>query len=188
MDDKKIIELVKYGNPTKCLEVLYKSEYPKLKKYIIRNSGSDDDAKDIFQEVIMTFFTHVKLGKFKEENQIGGFMYIVGINLWKKKCGKAVATEEIHADMISENHTYEYLFDKEKKELVTRVFQQLGEICHQLLTKVIFERTSMKEIAIQMDFPSVDATKVKHHRCKKKLIEIVAKNKSYQEQFRELFN
>jgi DNA-directed RNA polymerase specialized sigma24 family protein len=34
-------------------EILYKFYYPSVKNFILKNNGTEDDAKDIFQETII---------------------------------------------------------------------------------------------------------------------------------------
>lgn len=174
--DQRIIEEIRKGDPMGLVGELYNSEFPKIRSYIVNNSGTDDDARDVFQETLMTLFSHIKLGKYKEEYEIGGFMYVVAMNQWKRKN----KNRPIHVDIsttqvydISENETYSALFDDEKKDFVNALFDQLGDTCKKLLTHSIFEKISMKELCKKMGYGSVDSTKTKHYKCKQRLIKLV---------------
>ena len=64
---------------------LYKSYFPLVMQYIVNNSGTVDDAKDIFQEVALLYY---KICQKKEPGQITNEKYyILGMtkNIWLKK-------------------------------------------------------------------------------------------------------
>lgn len=91
---KEVVEAILSGENTKALNYLYKSSLPQIIKYVCMNSGSEDEAKDIFQDAVVSLFTTVKLGKYDIEKDVNGFLYFVSRNLWinyvKKKrtlCG-----------------------------------------------------------------------------------------------------
>lgn len=158
------------------LQELYLSEFPKISSYILKNSGTIDDARDIFQETVMTLFSHVKLNKFKEEYEIGGFMFVVARNNWKRKNRHKVEfvnIEDKEPIDFFENDTYDQLFEKEKKDFVNNLFDQLGESCKKILTLTIFEKNSMADLTELLGYSSVDSTKTKHYKCKQRLIKLV---------------
>ncbi|MCG8698694.1 MAG: hypothetical protein MI922_11635, partial [Bacteroidales bacterium] len=95
--DKEIIECLKTGNNSKALEFLYLDIFPKVKSYVISNSGNEDDALDIFQDAIVTLCNQIKLKKFNPEYQVAGFVYSVCRNMWinrAKRNKKMVYTSE----------------------------------------------------------------------------------------------
>ncbi len=47
-------------NDLSILKKIYKESLPEVIKYVKRNSGNIDDAKDVFQEGIMVIFRKVK--------------------------------------------------------------------------------------------------------------------------------
>ncbi len=189
MSEQEILIQVKFGDPTKCLEYLYKVEFPKIRNYIKRNSGNEDDAKDVFQESLMTFFTYVKLGKFNESYQIGAFLFAIGRNSWKKSQGKLKETIEVNPELlqeINENYTYEYLFDKEKKAIIAQLFNQVGETCKQLFRLIIFEKQSILETSEQLGIGTAETVKVRYHRCKQKLSALVSTNQQLKNQLLDI--
>ena len=49
MTDEKVLELIRSGNE-KALEFLYRKNYRMVVRLIMRNSGTEEEAKDVFQE------------------------------------------------------------------------------------------------------------------------------------------
>ncbi|MEO7490643.1 MAG: hypothetical protein ABIU77_26235 [Ferruginibacter sp.] len=55
MTDSAIIEHLKHQRYTKAVQGLY-GIYPAVKKYIIANSGTKEDAEDIFQDALVVLY------------------------------------------------------------------------------------------------------------------------------------
>jgi DNA-directed RNA polymerase specialized sigma24 family protein len=79
--DKEILGAIGKGDD-RVLEHLYKQVLPKVKSYIARNSGNNEDARDIFQDAVVIFYKYVKTGKFDVQHDIAGFIFSVSKNLW----------------------------------------------------------------------------------------------------------
>lgn len=190
IDKTTILQSIRNGDPMNHLEVLYKEEFPKMQKYVFKNNGNEADAMDVFQETIMVFFSHVKLGKFKEEYDIGAFMFVVGRNIWRKKNKNKILQEPIEADYngycLSED-PYEEIFSNEKKDLIKQLFFQLGENCKAILSAVIYDRLSMREIADKYGYASEVTAKTRHYKCKQRLIKLVKANKHIENEIRYSF-
>ena len=186
--DKEIIRAISEGDPMNCVDQLYQTEYPKLKRYIIKNSGNEEDAKDLFQESIMTLFSHIKLKKFKEEYSIGGFLYIVGCNAWKKRCKKRkleIISDDIPAENFSENLTYNHLFNQERQQAIKRIFSKLGDNCTKLLKAVIYDNKSHREIMSEFGYSSEATSRTSLFKCKKRLAKIAKENTSLESYLKE---
>ena len=154
----------------------------------MKNSGSEDDAKDIFQDAVLIFYKHVKTGKFNDEKEIAGFIFSVSRNLWinlaKKKKRPVELTDEA-VTIEEDNNIADHLITKELEEFVIRMFTLLGETCKTLLIYSIYHKMSMKEIMEKMKFTSENVAKTKHYKCKQRLIGIVKDNASVKDMLKE---
>jgi DNA-directed RNA polymerase specialized sigma24 family protein len=75
-----IIECIRSGKDNEALKYLYKDPLRKVRKFILNNSGTLDDANDVFQDAIIALFHYVKQGKYKEEYDLDGFIFKVAKN------------------------------------------------------------------------------------------------------------
>ena len=66
--DKDIIESLKEGRNTQILEHLYEKVLPKISRYIRKNSGTEDDAFDIFQDGVIIFYKYLITGRYNSNN------------------------------------------------------------------------------------------------------------------------
>lgn len=174
--DKDVLKAIREGNDDKALRYLYSKVLPRIRRYIMQNSGSEDDARDVFQDAVLIFYKHVKLGRFDENKEIAGFIFSVGRNLWinlaKKKNRVVELTDEANTLEEGENAT-EQLISQEREAYVMKMFSMLGETCKTLLIYSIYDKLSMKEIREKMGFSSENVAKTKHYKCKQRLIGLV---------------
>lgn len=176
ISDKEILEQIKNGDPMNTMEVLYAREFPKIRSYILKNNGNDEDARDIFQEVIMKLFTHIKLGKFNEEYELAGFMFTVGRNAWRKQAGRAMNTSDLDVAKASGQHAdnmYDKIFDDERKSVVEELLNSVGENCKQILKLVLFDNIPLKKVAKLLGYATETTAKTRHYKCKQRLIKKV---------------
>src|ERR1700742_4885568 len=47
---------------------IYKAHYMVIKQYVMKNSGSEDEAKDLFQEGIIALWDNIHSEKYKHTN------------------------------------------------------------------------------------------------------------------------
>ncbi|HVD96850.1 MAG TPA: sigma-70 family RNA polymerase sigma factor [Cytophagaceae bacterium] len=177
--DKEILNSIRAGKEDSALTFLYKKVLPKVKHYILGNSGDEEEAFDIFQDAIMIFYKQVKTDKFKEEYEIAGFIYSVSRNLWinrvKQKNRNVSMPETLHHES-NEPGLLEGLISKEREEYIMNMLSELGERCKELLLNSIYHKFSMKEICEKMGFSTEDAAKTRNYKCKQKLIALVKDN------------
>lgn len=166
------------------LKYFYEKVFPGIRRYILNNSGTEADAKDVFQDAVMIFYKQVKLGKYKEEYEINGFIYSVSRNLWINtvlRKNKTVALDDTLPISEYAKSASDDLITKEREAFILGIFTQLGEVCKQLLIYSIFDNLSMKEIKEKMGFSSENVAKTKHYKCKQRLISLVKDYKPIKE-------
>jgi RNA polymerase sigma factor (sigma-70 family) len=160
----------------KALGVIYKSNKEKVCSYILGNSGSQDEAKDIFQEAVIAFYENVRDGKFKEESAIGTYLYSIAKFKWLNQLKKNQVRTHHHEKAIREEFTESPLatiLEDEQKKGVLDVLGQLGVICQQLLIETIYHNTSMKELAESGGYSSEQVVRNKKYKCLQKLKELI---------------
>ena len=186
--DREIIKAIIDGKDGEVVGSLYESILPNVRKYVMSNNGSAEDAFDIFQDALIVFFKLVVSRKFDADKyKIHGFIYTVTKNLWinkTKKQARALRWEKTNVHETREEPFLDLLISEEKKRLLESVFSTLGDKCVEILTLSIYQRLSMKEIAAKVGLPSEDAAKVKTYRCRKMLSEKVKADKHLLEQLR----
>jgi RNA polymerase sigma factor (sigma-70 family) len=186
MTDRAILDAIHRGEDS-ILEYLYKRVLPKVKSYIIKNNGSEDDARDIFQDAVLIFYKYVKLGKFDEKNDIAGFIFSISRNLWINLAKKKNRLSELSEDVLTLPHSdnaADDLITKEREEFVMKLFSQLGDSCKTILLYSIYHKLSMKEIKEKMGFTSENVAKTRNYKCKQRLMNLVKGSVSIKDMLR----
>ena len=177
---QEIAHKIKTAQDKEILNWLYSNVYPKIRRYVVSNNGSVDDSKDVFQEAVLVLYKQVIENKYDLIKDIEGYLITVSRNVWVNNCRRTkrhvkfeLADNPIHV----EDNALINLIMAEKWDAFQRLFDMIGERCKQLLHYSTYEKISMEEIAVKMQFSNANAAKTSNYRCKQKLIELVASNK-----------
>lgn len=180
--EHEIPELIKQGNDKHVITELYKIVFPKVKKYIARHNGIEDDAFDVFQDSILYFYKQVVEGTFNDKYTVYGYLFRLSINRWlnKIKRDKRVSlSENIDSNVFGGFIDAEFkdiALLTEDENLLEKLFSNIGEKCIELLTYTIYYSLMAEDIALRMGFKSEGAVKMQLKRCREKLFTEVENN------------
>lgn len=164
------------GNDRNAIETIYRAHYSMIQTLVINNSGTSDDARDIFQEAIIVLYEKAKSGSFELHAQLKTYIYEVCRRLWLKKLAinqrfsgdLANAPETIATDEDIE------LYEHRAKdfELMEQALQHLGEPCKELLESYYIRKKNMSEIAKEFGYTNADNAKNQKYKCLMRLKKI----------------
>ena len=164
------------ANDRKSVESIYRNHYSMIQTLIINNSGTSDDARDIFQEAIIVLYEKAKSGSFELHAQLKTYIYAVCRRLWLKRLityqrysgDLANAPESIATDddiEMYEHRTQDF-------ELMEKALQHLGEPCKELLESYYLKKKNMSEIAREFGYTNADNAKNQKYKCLMRLKKI----------------
>lgn len=168
MKDREILDKIAKGDES-ALKYLYKKYYRMMTKLVISNNGSEDEAKDIYQDALIVFWQKVIGGQLILTSRISTYLYSVCLNLWRKELDRKnrLSHEERDEAQYMDN-------DREEREkIIHECINELGDTCKRILTYYYFEKMSMQDIAEKLDFANTDTAKTKKYKCKKRLDQLV---------------
>lgn len=168
MDEKEIFERICSGDE-KALEFIYQKYYRMMTKLVITNSGTEEEARDVYQDALVVFWQKARSGKLVMTSKISTYVYSICQNLWRKELDrkKRLSNEEKDAPQTLDFDT------PEREKIIAKCIDQLGETCKRVLMYYYFDELSMQEIADKMGFANTDTAKTKKYKCKQKLDELV---------------
>lgn len=169
--DKEIIKGIKTGNG-KVLKFVYKNHFPAIRNMIVNNSGTNDDAEDIFQDALVITYKNLVYREVVLSSTIKTYVYAICRNLWLQKITKAGKNRERNNEMKYETNIIaeeeNNMQESGKYELYRKHFRLLSEDCRKILT-MFLKKIPLKDIAATMNHKSVDYTKTRKYLCKKAL-------------------
>lgn len=168
MKDKEILERIGQGDE-KALDYLYTKYYRMMVKMVKDNSGTEDEAKDVYQEALLAFWQRAASRKLVLTSKISTYLYSICQNLWRKELDKK--RRLTHEEVDGEDHQrYEA---EERLRIVQECMNELGDVCRKVLTYYYFDGLSMTDIAKKLNFSNTDTAKTKKYKCKKKLDSLI---------------
>ena len=72
------IEAIK-ANDHGFLQWLYREYYPQTEAYVLQNSGTTDEAKDVYQEAFIAMWRNVQMNRFEPKNDHSLAAYLLQI-------------------------------------------------------------------------------------------------------------
>lgn len=176
----KLLNSEKESEIDKGLNCLFRNCSKIILKFILANKGTEDEAKDVIQDSIIIFYEQVKNKNLVLDCTINTYMYSVSRNLWLKKLAyKSRFINELSEYIVIDNVLTEGFDDDIRNNKFIKLFNELGESCRVILLYYYYDKLSMKEIMIRMNFKSEQAAKNKKYKCLNYLREIVLNNKDF---------
>ncbi len=163
------------------LKEVYIKLLPQLEKHVLRNSGTAQDAKDLFQEAMVITYKKTKDPSFILTSSIETFIFSVGKRKWLYELRKRKEQTGITEPIEDEGNTIEEIIIKdEKQKLYLQHFNQLSPKCQEVL-KLFFSGLKMNEIAKNLGFSSEGYTRKRKHECQDKLLKQIKSDPVYKE-------
>jgi RNA polymerase sigma factor (sigma-70 family) len=164
------------ANDRKAIETIYQNHYSMIQTLVINNSGTSDDARDIFQEAIIVLYEKAKSGSFELHAQLKTYIYAVCRRLWLKRL---LVSQRFSGDLANAPETIAtdddieiYETRTEDFELMDRALQHLGEPCKELLESYYMRKKNMSEIAREFGYTNADNAKNQKYKCLMRLKKI----------------
>src|SRR5438270_5205256 len=83
LTDHELIEyLLDHAKEREGILFLYQQHFEPLSWFVKQNGGSEQDAQDVFQDVIVSFIHAIRQGKFRGDSSIKTFLYTMNRNIW----------------------------------------------------------------------------------------------------------
>ena len=169
LEEEKLLLKGLAANDKLAIETIYRDNYAMIQAFILNNSGSHDDARDIFQEAMIVLFEKTRTETFELSSQLKTYIYSVCRRLWLKKLnqmnrysGRLDNMEEtIPVDEDME------LYEKRDTDftLMENAMSKIGEPCKSLLDAYYIQKKHMQEIAADFGYTNADNAKTQKYKC-----------------------
>lgn len=170
LEEALILELRKKNEV--ALKQLYRENYSMVLRLVINNSGTEQEAKDVYQEAIIHFYERLSQTEFALTCKIKTYLYAVCRKLWLQRLAhrnKYVRIEEGERVPDADG----VVTDVETKEMHYAVMgdslNKLGEPCRSILEDYYLQGHTMEEITMKFGYTNTDNTKNQKYKCLQRL-------------------
>lgn len=168
---------------TRGVTSLYHLLLPKIRKYILDNSGTQEDVYDVLQKTMLQLALLNEAGSLNIKTSLEGYGFTIARNLWRKDQKKRkvwVTNDEQSTLLTKEAELIESTIEQEKWDLFQEKLALLSENCQELFRR-LFEKQPYADIARELSYASENVLRQRIFKCKKKLKEYVQKDSRYKE-------
>ena len=153
----------------KAVETIYKENFNMVQALIIRNNGSTDEAKDIFQEAMIVLYEKVRSGTFELNCQIKTYVFSVCRRLWLKRLQQlnkySTEVDGLQDVIVVEEEVEAHERRNSEFQLMEKAINNLGEPCKSLLEAYYLQKKTMQEIAGNFGYTNADNAKNQKYKC-----------------------
>ncbi len=163
----------------RLIQEMYAEFLPGIERWVVKNSGSIQDAQDLFQEAILAIYDRYCDENSKEfSGPFGGLIFAICRNIWFSRLSHKKREEQVRLaekaryeseadapDLLTEAE--ELIEESRKRELLDKTFKQLSELCQKVLW-MMAQGKSGEEIAQETGMNDRSTVYVRAHKCKKR--------------------
>lgn len=156
------------------ITAIYHEHIDLIKSFVNKNSGSEEDAEDLFQDTLIIVYKKIRDEELTLTSSFKTFFYSICRNLWlqrlSKRPGVVVNISDVE-DFVQLSDDLDYdIHDasEERKRIYLKYFGKLSADCQKIL-KLFAEGKSIREITQLMQYRSEDYAKSRKYQCKEKL-------------------
>lgn len=162
------------GGDERALAHLYRLHWPMVSHFVLQNSGSEDDAQDVYQEGVMVFYEKVRDGSLELSCQIKTYLYAVCRRLWlkrltsKSRFGVRLLDDEEHGPYLNTGAEEDLLVAEEQDRrfaTMSEALLHLGEPCRSLLEGFYLLDKSMQDLSAEFGYTNADTAKNQKYKC-----------------------
>lgn len=184
LSDTELLAAIRQGSGLDAaIRSVYREHFENMAWLVKNNNGNQQDAEDIFQEVLVSFIGLVQKDKFRGESSVKTFLFSMTKHSWLnelKKRGRSEVRElkfEKARDQ-QETDVSHLIAEREAKKQVMDVVEQLGDTCKKILVMFYYENLSMKEILANLEYENEQVVRNKKYKCLKQLEQMITSNPS----------
>lgn len=175
-EDARILEGIRRGDD-EALVTLYRLCDGPVRRYVLSNNGTQDDADDMLQEALVILWERVRDGRFEYAARLSTFVVGTVKNLWLRRLARArresPAAGPIEMAPDPDDSPLEAMIGLELSRAVHNALRKLGEPCRTILLLFYWEEASMDDIARRLGFANAETAKARKYQCKKSLQQIL---------------
>jgi RNA polymerase sigma-70 factor (ECF subfamily) len=173
MNQDEIIEKIKSGGQTE-LGLVYEEYREEFLRWVVKEfKCSLDDGKDIYQLAILIFHDNIRLGKLEHlVSSVKTYLFGIGKNIVKENLRK----EKRFIPISKEKWLKENLIDEPTHKIDDAVFERaknalskLGQPCQRLIELFYYEKRSIPEITLAMNYKNPETAKNQKCKCMARL-------------------
>ncbi len=168
LSDKETFSSLK-ARDSQAYHILYKFYFPSVQNFIVKNSGTTDDAKDIFQETIIVLLEKVSHESFNLTSSLKTYIFAISSNLWLKYLREvkraSITNLDIYEQFLIDYDEVENEVQKENHRKATNIFTRLTYKCKLLLHAIFYDDKSITQVTEEFGYTTKHNAQNQKYKC-----------------------
>lgn len=166
MTEEEVLAGIKEGR-REALAFLYKAHYKMVSHFVLNNQGTEDDAKDVYQEAVIVLYEKARNQGLQLSCKISTYLYSICRHLWLRK----LALQRHYIGKIEEKEAFvrleEQELDTQENDLkaMQASLSLLGEPCRAVVEAYYIRQMSMAQICESLGYANAETAKNQKYKC-----------------------
>lgn len=191
ISDEAIVEGIKLKSQY-VVSYLYEKLFRGIVDFVQNNSGTEDDAQDIFQEALIVIYQKTTSSDFEFTSSFKNYFFGICRMLWLKKISKGNLEDAIYNEELA--GIKELLFEDDMMDevginahdlmmgLYQKHYLMMNEECRKIL-RLYFQKVPFTEIAEVVGLSNEKYAKARKYDCKEKLKQRIKNDPQFKNYF-----
>lgn len=156
------------SNRENSFGIIYKNYYGPIEHHVLRNSGSIDDAQDLFQDVMIVLIKQLDKKDFVLRVKLGTYVMAIAKNLWLKKLRDSTSNESFsvkHEQLLSNEMSVTFEKETGYAQQLKRLFKKITSHCNRLLHDIYYTTKSILQIQQEYGYTTKHNAHNQKHKC-----------------------
>ena len=167
--DQEIIQGLRSGD-SNAVKYLARDYLPVIRYYISKNNGSEEDAKDIFQDALFIIIEKIHGSDFALQGSLATYLFAVCKNLWLMALDRQKAAKNYELRRLADHMENDFSEDSDRvfyENIFRQCFDSMDQVSQKIL-KMYWMEISPSEIAEKLGY-SYGYVRKKKSECMKEL-------------------
>ncbi len=165
----KIIAELKSGN-CDLYSQMYAQNYQLVERFVLKNNGTVDDAKDIFQDIMLVLIEKIYADDFELTASLSTYIFAIGKNLWLKKLRNISYQKLINLNDFTTTNLYVDVSSSIETEMTYReklqtLMKKMSAHCYQLLRSMFYLDKKIEAIQNEYGYSSRHNAQNQKYKC-----------------------
>lgn len=150
--------------------------------YIRKNSGSEEDVRDMIQIVIIEFWNAVREGRYEEQGKMDQYIYRLAYQNWQYELRRrrnrpqnALDDSLLQVADTGAEYLTAALTKDHRLNVIHQALEQMESPCKEIIQLYHLKEVNLQEVALQMNYDYNNLRK-RIFDCRKKLKRLAEEN------------
>lgn len=162
---------------------LYQTAFPLVAKYVSKQGGSFEDAKDVFQDALVIYYEKLSTSGIALQHSERSYILGIAKHVWAKK-NKHNKRHSTLDDSLTGIAAEEFTAASSTEKLID-LLQASGQKCMELLRAFYYDKLPMSKITGLFGFSNVRSATVQKYKCLEKVRDTIKEKSLTYEDFLE---